>query len=133
VQKKVIMSDDNASQALGGARPPETIERHGRVGELSERLRHRVDHTLHSRFARPDTLVGFCEDRSKRAALQSWKAAKRWPSAAALLSGGLMLLAADAIGVGEIAIAIGLGCAIYEVLTKNVPLPQALRDVSKID
>jgi hypothetical protein len=103
-----------------------------RSHRFPELVRHRVERTLTSRYAPPGTPIARIEEKSKSLGLRAWKVAKRWPSVAALCGGAAMLVVADAIGVGEIVLAIGAGYAIYEVLAKNVPLPEAIREAAHI-
>ncbi len=103
-----------------------------RAHRFSELVRHRVEHTLTSRSAPPDTPIARIEEKSKTVGLRVWNAAKKWPSAAALCAGAATIVIADAIGVGELVLAIGAGYAIYEVLAKNVPLPEAIREAAQI-
>lgn len=78
-----------------------------------------IDRTLEHRSAPPDTWRRQAEDLIKRDTSKAWNAMKHRPSLGMLVFGGLAIAAADAIGVGELALGLAVGYGVYRVLRKG--------------
>jgi hypothetical protein len=61
------------------------------------------------------------EKTLERDAEKAWGAMKKRPSLGVLILGGLVVVAADAIGVGEVALGIAVGYVAYRALRKPEP------------
>jgi hypothetical protein len=96
----------------------------GRANEI----RADIDRTLQRRSAHEGTWKARAEDRLKRRGAWVWRGMKKRPSIGVIAAGGAALLLADAVGVGELAMAIGIGYAAYQVLRKGTPVDEALRE-----
>jgi len=78
-----------------------------------------IDRTLERRTSPPDTWRAHAEETIKHDSRKLWQAMKKRPSLGVLAFGGLAMLAADAVGVGEVALGLGVGYAAYRVLKKG--------------
>jgi hypothetical protein len=78
-----------------------------------------IDQALDRRTAPPDTWQGRLEDQLKHDATRVWHALQRRPSVGVVLFGGAAILAAETVGVGEVALGIAIGYAAYRVLRKG--------------
>jgi hypothetical protein len=78
-----------------------------------------IDRTLGRRTAPEGTLRARAEDEVKHAGDRVWHGMKKRPSLGMIVIGGLAVLAADAIGVGEVALGVALGYAAYRVLRRG--------------
>jgi len=58
---------------------------------------------------------------------------RRRPYVGATLAGGVGLVAASLIGVGELAIAVGTGYAVYQVLKNRKPPAEAMREALQLE
>lgn len=90
-----------------------------------------LDGKSHGRNAPTQRLIGALEHRLALGGDAVWRTFKRRPalgiSAATLTGLGL----ATAVGASELAIAFAAGIAAYQILKKNEPPSQALRDAAK--
>jgi hypothetical protein len=93
----------------------------------SEVFRH-VEHTLHSRNATEGTVVAKAEEEIKSKADRLWNVLKKRPSLGVLLSGGIGLALASAVGAGEVFIAVSAAYAAYLVLREHVPPSVAVEE-----
>ena len=78
-----------------------------------------IDRSLERPAAHPETWMGHAEDTLKHDTRKVWQAMKKRPSLGILVFGGLAVVAADAIGVGEVMVGLGVGYAAYRVLRKG--------------
>jgi hypothetical protein len=78
-----------------------------------------IDRSLERRTSPPHTWRAHAEETIKHDSRKAWQAMKRRPSLGVLVFGGLAVAAADAIGVGEVALGLGVGYAAYRVLRKG--------------
>jgi hypothetical protein len=78
-----------------------------------------IDRSLERRTSPPDTWRAHAEETIKHDSRKVWQAMKRRPSLGVLVFGGLAMAAADAVGVGEVALGLGVGYAAYRVLKKG--------------
>jgi hypothetical protein len=78
-----------------------------------------IDRTLERRTAPPHTWQAHAEETIKHDGRKLWQAMKKRPSVGVLVFGGLAVVAADAVGVGEVALGLGVGYAAYRVLRKG--------------
>jgi hypothetical protein len=78
-----------------------------------------IDRSLERRTSPPDTWRAHAEETIKRDTRKAWQAMKKRPSLGILVFGGLAVAAADAFGVGEVALGLGVGYAAYRVLCKG--------------
>jgi hypothetical protein len=108
---------------------PRSVERRDFVRDISER----IDHTLDCRTAPAGTLRAWVEDEAKRGGTRVWRALERRPSLGVVLVGGLAIAAADAVGVGELAMGIGIGYAAWQVLRKGQSVGEALQEAEQIE
>lgn len=73
------------------------------------------------------------EDEAKRGMGRVWGELKKRPSIGVIVFGGLAIAAADAIGVGELAMGIGIGYAAWQVLRKGKSIGEALREAEEVE
>jgi hypothetical protein len=78
-----------------------------------------IDHALDSRWAPRDTWRGSVEETVKHDCGVAWRAMKKRPSLGVLVFGGLAIAAADAVGVGQLAMGLAVGYGAYRVLRKG--------------
>ena len=78
-----------------------------------------IDRALESRTAPRDSWRGSMEEKVKHESRLAWRAMKKRPSLGVLVFGGLAIAAADAIGVGELAMGIAVGYGAYRILCKG--------------
>jgi len=62
-----------------------------------------------------------------------WVRFRRQPYIGAVLAGGVGLAVASVFGVGELAVAAGLGYAVYQMLTQRKPPGQAFKEALKVE
>lgn len=96
----------------------------------------RVERSLKTRAAQRGTRAAKIEGTLKKKGAKAWHMMKRRPSVGVILTGGIALLIADAVGVGELAFAVVAGYAAYQVLRKGVPakvaVEQAMEDIERV-
>ena len=92
-----------------------------------------IDRTLGRRTAPRGTARGRAEDTMKHAGGRLWHGMKKRPSLGVLVVGGLAVLAADAVGVGELALGLAVGYAAYQVLCKGKSVDAAIHDVEEVE
>jgi hypothetical protein len=90
-------------------------------------LRARVERSLRMRVAPTGTVAARTEDALKSRGAKIWAAMKRRPSIGVVAATALGLGLASTVGVGELAIALVLGYAAYQVLAEGVPVEDAAR------
>lgn len=78
-----------------------------------------IDRSLERRTSRPDTWMGHAEETIKHDSRRAWQAMKKRPSLGVLVFGGLAVLAADAVGVGEVMVGLAVGYGAYRVLRRG--------------
>ena len=78
-----------------------------------------IDHALESRSAPRGTWRGSVEETLKHDCRVAWRAMKQRPSLGVLVFGGLAIAAADAVGVGELAMGLAVGYGAYRVLHRG--------------
>ncbi len=88
----------------------------------------RVERSLNTRAAQRGTTAAKIESTLKREGAKAWHMLKRRPSVGVILTGGAALAIANAVGVGELAIAVVAGYAAYQVLRKGVPAKVAVQE-----
>ncbi len=96
--------------------------------DASREISASIDRTLRQRSAPRGTWRAEAEHVIKRGCSLGVSELRRRPSIAVVLFGGLAILAADAIGIGELAMGIGVGYAAWKVFRKGEPLDEALRE-----
>jgi hypothetical protein len=87
-----------------------------------------IDRTLDRRVAPPGTFRARAEHETKRQGTHVWRMLKERPTVGVILFGGLAIAAADAVGVGELAIGIAVGYAAWQVLRKGKSVGEALTE-----
>ncbi len=92
-----------------------------------------MEQMLARRSAPRDTLSARMEDGAKQGIAHAWNALKERPSLGVVVFGGLAMLAADAVGIGELAVGIGVGYAAWQVLRKGEPAGEAGEQAVKIE
>jgi hypothetical protein len=90
-------------------------------------VRARVERSLRTRAAPSGTFAARTEEALKVRAAKVWAAMKRRPSIGVVAATALGLGLASTVGVGELAIALVLGYAAYQVLAEGVPVEEAAR------
>jgi hypothetical protein len=101
--------------------------------DIGRELSDDIDRALDRRVAPPGTLRAQAEHEVKQGGARVWRALKHRPSIGVLVIGGLAIAAADAVGVGELAMGIGLGFAAWQVLRKGKTVEQALEEGERIE
>jgi hypothetical protein len=92
-------------------------------------LRTRITHLLHSRRAPSGSRAAMMEDKLKTAGLRVWNTLEKRPLAGAALVSGIGLVAASAIGAGELTLTVVLGVSAYQVFRERRPPKQAAQHV----
>ncbi|HEX8110813.1 MAG TPA: hypothetical protein VF516_23940 [Kofleriaceae bacterium] len=92
-------------------------------------IRARIEHALRVRSAPPGTAGAKLEHVVKEAGARLWVQLKKRPSIGVVLVGGAGLVAASAVGVGEIAIGMIAGYAAYQVLREGVSPGEAAKKI----
>ena len=105
-----------------GVRPPTT----------AREVRTSIERSLKTRSARPGTTAHKIEEKVKTRLENVWKGAKKRPSIGVLVAVGIGIAAAELIGVGELAVAVGFGYAAYQVLRMGVPLDKAIEETERM-
>ncbi len=85
-----------------------------------------IDRALDSRSAPRDTWQGSVEETVKHDARVAWRAMKKRPALGVLVFGGLALAAAEAVGVGELAMGMAVGYGAYRVLRRGKSVDEHL-------
>jgi hypothetical protein len=98
---------------------------------LGRELASEIDHTLERRCAPTGTLRARLEDEAKRRGDRLWRALKKRPSFGVVVLGGMALVAAEAVGVGELAMGIAIGYAAWQVLREGKSIGEALAEVER--
>jgi hypothetical protein len=93
---------------------------------FAEEVRHRIERMLRIRRAPEGTARRDIESRMKDAGASLWTAMKKRPSIGVVLWGGVGLMAAEVIGVAELAAGIAFAYAAYQVLRKGMPVADAI-------
>jgi hypothetical protein len=96
--------------------------------DIATDVNERVERSLKTRAARRGTRAAKVEGTLKKEGAKAWTVMKRRPSVGVILTGGLALLIADAVGVGELAFAVVAGYAAYQVLRKGIPAKVAMEE-----
>jgi hypothetical protein len=99
--------------------------------DLATDVATRVERSLKHRVAREGTRTAKVEVVAKKGGAKLWGVLRKRPSVGVIATGGAAFLLANAIGVGELAIAVVAGYAAYEVLRRRVPVKTAIRDAVK--
>jgi hypothetical protein len=94
---------------------------------------HDIDQTLDQRSAPPGTFRARVEDETKRGGAVVWHTFKKRPSIGALVLGGLAIAAADAIGVGEVAVGVAIGYVAWRVLRKGKNAGEAIEGSEQLE
>jgi hypothetical protein len=102
-------------------------------GDVRREISDDIEHTLEQRSAPAGTVRARAEDRAKRGGVHLWRALKKRPSIGVLLCGGLAVAAADAVGVGELAIGLAVGYAAWQVLRKGKSVGEALTEPRRVE
>ena len=89
------------------------------VSDTATHISADIDRTLERRTSPPNTWQAHAEETIKHDSRKVWQAMKKRPSLGIVVFGGLAMVAADAIGVGEVALGLGVGYAAYRVLRKG--------------
>jgi hypothetical protein len=89
------------------------------AGDTASNISADIDRSLERRTSPPDTWRGHAEETIKHDGRKIWQAMKRRPSLGVVVFGGLAMAVADAVGVGEVALGLGVGYAAYKVLKKG--------------
>ncbi len=87
--------------------------------DAATRISADIDHALDARNAPRDTWRGSMEETMKHDFGLAWQAMKKRPSLGVLVAGGLAIAAADAVGVGELALGLAVGYGAYRVLRRG--------------
>ncbi|MEO6418323.1 MAG: hypothetical protein ABIP39_02885 [Polyangiaceae bacterium] len=99
-------------------------------------LNERVERSLKTRSAQRGTRAAKIEGSLKKEGAKAWHLMKKRPSLGVLLTGGVALLVADAVGVGELAFAVVAAYAAYKVLRKGIPakvaMEQAVEEIERV-
>jgi hypothetical protein len=101
--------------------------------DLGREIFHNIDHMLERRSARAGSWLGRAEDATKRGGTRVWRALGERPSIGVALLGGAAIAAADAVGVGELAMGIMIGYAAWQVLRKGKPVGEALAEAQRVE
>lgn len=101
--------------------------------DLGREISDDIDHSLERRTAPAGTWRAHAEDAAKRGGARVWRALKKRPSLGVALFGGLAITAANAVGVGELALGIGIGYAAWQVLRKGTPIGEALEEAERLE
>lgn len=96
------------------------------------RIRRNIEHSLKRRTLPEGTFAARCENLMKTGGERVWRRFRRHPSAGVVLMAGVGLVAAELVGVGEIALGTALGYAAYLVLRKGLPVGQALKQGERL-
>jgi hypothetical protein len=90
-----------------------------------------------ARPARPETAlvrpVNALERVLEREGDRLWGIFRRRPYVGAVLAGGVGLALATAVGVAELAVAVGTGYAAFQVLKYSISPTQAVRETMKLE
>lgn len=89
-----------------------------------------IQHTLATRVAPRNTVLGKMEDVAKRFGTKAWAELKRHPYIGIGAAGVAGVAAASAIGVGELAIGAAVAYGVYNVLIRGVSSEEAVREVA---
>jgi hypothetical protein len=81
----------------------------------------------------PDRLVRFVDRQGERAADAVWRVLKRRPYFGVVVTAGLALGAATAIGIAELALTVGAGYAAFQILRLGVPPSEALKRARRLE
>lgn len=98
----------------------------------SRELRARIDYALHTTSSAPGTKTAATERVFKRIAGHGWRLLKHRPALGVVLAGVAGVVAADLIGVGELAVGAMLAYAAYDVLKKHLPFEKAVEQAERI-
>ncbi len=102
--------------------------------DTSTEVQTRIEASLRTRSAPPGTPNGRVEAIAKDLGGRLWSQLRRRPSLGVVLTAGVGLALATAVGVGELTIAIVAGYAAYQVLREGVaPEVAAERAVEKLE
>lgn len=101
--------------------------------DVVRELHHDIAHSLEQRVAPPGTWRARAEEVTKRRGARLWGALEKRPSLGTLVVGGLVIAAADAVGVGELAMGIAAGYAAWRVLRKGKPAGEASEETGQIE
>lgn len=101
------------------------VEKHS----LGYEIRHDIERMLHRRRSPVGTTRARAEEQAKTGASRVWGALKERPAIGVVVFGGLAVLAADAIGVGELAMGISIGYAAWKVLRKGERIDEVIEEM----
>ncbi|MDF2697253.1 MAG: hypothetical protein K0S65_5636 [Labilithrix sp.] len=104
------------------------VAKGGKRDHLPSEVFRRVEHTLHTRSAAEGTAIAKAEEEIKSNADRVWNVLKKRPSLGVVLSGGIGLALASAVGAGEVFIAVSAAYAAYLVLREHVPPAVAVEE-----
>jgi len=99
--------------------------------DLGREIHHDMERMLERRSAPRDTLRARMEDEAKRDIGRVWNTLTERPSLGAVALGGLAILAANAVGIGELAMGVGMGYVAWKVLRRGEPLDEAVEPAEK--
>lgn len=97
--------------------------------DLGREISDDIDHTLGRRVAPPGTLRARAEEQTKQGSARLWHSLKKRPTIGVVVLGGLAILAADAVGVGELAMGIAVAYGAWQVLRKGEPVGKVIQEV----
>ena len=109
------------------------MQRPAATGDVRREITDDIERSLERRSASSGTLRARAEDKAKRGGVKVWRAFKKRPSLGVIVFGGLAIAAADAVGVGELAMGIAIGYAAWQVLRKGKSVGEALAEAERME
>jgi hypothetical protein len=92
-------------------------------------VRHDIERTLHRRTTPPNTRARVAEDAAKGGGEVLWGAMKRHSYVSMIALGAVGIIAADAVGVGELAVGLAVAYSAFRVLRRGESPSQAIEEV----
>jgi hypothetical protein len=101
---------------------------------MSDQIRQDIDATLEVRRAAPNTTLRTLEDGAKSAGKHAWVLLQKHPYAGMVALAALGVLAASSVGVGELAVGLGIAYATYNVIKgRETPLEACKQVIDEIE
>jgi len=122
-------SAPSASGEASRARSQQAGVARARSPAIFKTLRRDIEAALSRRSTQPDTQARLVEDAAKRGGASVWSGLKRHSYVGMLAIGGLGVLVADLVGVGELAFGVAAAYGAFRVLKRGEAPEEAVEAV----